>query len=182
MRFADAKKRAFIKLCAGIFITALTVMSTLISMLKMLYFSMDEGYTLAGKLAGSIKNFVEVVYHNTGFLEPLWSHSPIPDFTQLTKPDNFYFFVIYLMIFVGFSFVASARKLLGRLKAIQEMIEEQLIAESIRGSLARTREEIEASVQLPRSSIFSQAHSLYLAPIFTTIVGTLVLKFVFGIG
>lgn len=182
MNFTQAKKRANIKFYAGVLISLSALASTAISILKMFYFTLPEGYTLAGKLAGAIKALVELVYRHTSLLELLWVYSPAPDFTRILTAENLKFFIIYLAIFIGSALVGSARKMFKRLKAIQESIEDQLILESIKGEVARTREEIEASVSIPKSSIFTQFNSLYLAPLATTVVGGLVLKFVFGIG
>ncbi|MNF60581.1 hypothetical protein D3C84_422020 [compost metagenome] len=182
MSFSDAKKRATIKFYVGALITIPALASTVISMLKMFYFNLDDGTALAGRLVGAIRSFVGLIYEHTSLLKPLWIYSPTPDFTQFTSTENIKFFIIYLLIFVGFAFIASAKKLFKRLQVIRERIEDQLISESIKGAVARSREEIEASVQMPRSSIFSQAHSLYLAPLATTIIGALVLKLLFGIG
>lgn len=182
MNFPEARKRASIKLCVGLLITASAFASTVISMLKMFYFTVDDGTALAGGLIRSIRGLVEMIYEHTSWLEPLWTHSPAPDFTRPTSAENIPFFIIYLLIFVGFSFIASAKKLAIRLRVIKEKIEDQIISESIKGSAGRSREQIEASVQMPSSSIFSQAHSLYFAPLVTTILGGVALKIIFEIG
>jgi len=182
MSFAAARKRAYIKLAIGLLITTVSLASTIISLLKMFYFTLQDGDTLAGRLVALIKGGVSTAYEHTSLLNPLWIHSPTPDFTHPTTVENVHFFIIYLMIFVGFAFIASAKKQFKRLRAIQEKIEDQVLEESLKGPGGRSREEIESSVKMPQSSIFSQAHSLYLAPIATTIIGAVVLKFVFGIG
>ncbi|WP_089724636.1 YniB family protein [Candidatus Thiosymbion oneisti] len=55
-------------------------------------------------------------------------------------------------------------------------MEDQIIEESVKGQKARTREQIERETEIPSSSIFSQFHQLYLAPIVVGIILALLLK------
>jgi hypothetical protein len=161
-------------IAAGIAIPA--IISTAISLLKMIYFRLDDGSQLAGMLAKPFKQLVYWVYENTQFFSIFWKRSPTPNQMDISEVQNIYFFVIYLSIFVGFAFYASAGKLSLRLAAINEKIENQLIEESIKGKKGRTREEIERSTVIPKNSIFSQFHQFYLAPIVTAIIGAILIK------
>ena len=107
-----------------------------------------------------------------------WEHSPTPNYMNLSEPQNINFIIIYISLFFGFAFLASAKKLSNRLAAINEKIENQLIEESLRGGAIRTREEIENSTVIPSNTIFSQFHQLYLAPIVTAIAGAILIKLI----
>jgi len=90
--------------------------------------------------------------------------------------QNVYFLSIYFLIFVGLAFYASGGKLNRRLRKINQKIEDQLIAESIKGEGGRNRQQIEESVDIQSSTIFSQIHQLYIAPIVVAVVGGIFMK------
>lgn len=142
---------------------------------------MDDSTPLAAITVQPIKNLVSLIYQHTSLLLPFWNHSPTPDFMQLWTRENIWFLSIYISIFVGAAFITSAKQVFKKLKKIRDQIEEQIMTDSIKGNMKRSRKEIEDSIALPSSSIFSQAHQLYIAPIVTAIIGGLVLKLFFGI-
>ena len=72
----------------------------------------------------------------------------------------------------------QVKKLSIRLRKINEKIENQVIEESIKGSVRRTREQIESETIIPANSIFTQIHQLYLAPVITAVVGAIVLNLI----
>lgn len=180
MNLAQAKKRATAKICVGLLIAIPALISTAISLLRMIYFRMEDGTQFGAMLARPFKNLVAIIYQHTQFLEPFWQHSPTPSLTPPFSSENYPFAAIYVLFFVGIAFLASGKKIFQRLQTIQIQIEDQLIAESIKGTTARSREEIESNVSIPRSSVFAQVHALYIAPIVTAIIVALILKFVFG--
>ncbi len=160
----------------GITISVPTIISSVISMLKMIYFRLDNGSQLGGMIARPFQNLVSLVYEHTQFLNIFWKISPTPNHLQLSEIGNIYFIAIYLMVFVGAAFYSAGTKLSRRLDGIKEKIENQVLEESIKGEKARSREEIENSTKIPSNSIFSQFHQLYLAPIITGIIVTVLLK------
>lgn len=176
MNFKEAKSKAFNKKLLGAAIAVPSIISTVISFLKMAYFRLDDGSQLGGMIARPFKQLVSWIYENTQFLKLFWSNSPTPNHMDLPESDNVYFIIIYMLVFVGFAFYASGKKLSVRLAKINEKIENQLIEESIKGSAARSREEIERITEIPSSSIFKQLHQLYLAPVVTAVVGALLIK------
>lgn len=176
MNFKEAKSRAFNKKLLGLAIVVPAIVSTIISSFKMIYFRLDDGSQLGGVIARPFKQLISLVYENTQLLNLFWRNSPIPNHMDFSEPDNVYFITIYMLFFVGLAFYASGKKLSIRLTKINEKIENQIIEESIKGSAARSREEIEGSTEIPSSSIFKQLHQLYVAPIVTAVVGALLIK------
>ena len=176
MNFKDARKKSIRKRVLGAAIIVPSMISTGISFLKMLYFRLDDGTQLGGMIARPFKELINWIYQNTQYLSLFWEKSPTPNHMVLSEPHNLYFIVIYLLIFVGFAFYASGAKLASRLAEINEKIENQLIEESIKGAGARSREEIERTTEIPSSSIFSQLHQLYLAPVITAVIGAVLIK------
>jgi len=177
VNFKVAKTKILQKRVIGVAIAIPAIVSTVISFLKMLYFRLDDGSQLGGMIAKPFKNLVSWAYENSQFLNAFWELSPTPNHIDLSEGQNIYFIIIYISIFIGFAFYASAGKLSQRLASINEKIENQLIEESIKGENSRTREEIEQATVIPSNSIFSQFHQLYLAPIITAIIGAILIKF-----
>jgi len=178
LQYKEALRKSIIKKIIGVAIAVPSIISTVISILRMMYFRMDDGSMMGGIISKPLKQFVYFVYENTGYLEWFWENSPIPNFMHLKDEQNLYFLLIYFSFFVGVAFYASGSKLSLRLKKINEQIEEQIIKDSIEGQQSRSREEIENNTEIPQSSIFSQFHQLYLAPIITAIIATLILKLI----
>ena len=127
----------------GVVISVPAIISSVVSMLKMLYFRLDSGSQLSGMIARPFKALVSFIYENTQFLNVFWKISPTPNHLQISEIGNVYFIGIYFMVFVGFAFYSVGIKLSRRLDGIKEKIENQVIEESIKGNKARSREEIE---------------------------------------
>lgn len=176
MNFKEARRKSINKRLLGVAISAPAIVSTSISLLKMIYFRLDDGSQLGSVIARPFKAFVSWVYENTQFFDFFWEKSPTPDHLHPFQIENACFIFIYLMVFVGFAFFSSGAKLSRRLSEINEKIENQLIEESMKGEGARSRMEIEQSTVVPSSSIFSQFHQLYLAPVVTGIVVAVLLE------
>ena len=179
MHYQGARKRSIVKRIIGAAIVFPALISTVISFLKMLYFRLDDGTRFGSALARPFKQAVSWVYEQTQFLGFFWDHSPVPDQFNLSEIQNLYALIVYFGIFVGAALYASGRKMAARLAVIDEKIENQLIEESVKGVHGRSRKEIEQSTAIPSSSVFTQAHQLYLAPI---IVGIIVAVFVGVLG
>jgi hypothetical protein len=171
MTYDEAKKKIFIKWLIGISITFIASVSSTISVLKMFFFALDSGYQVSNVVSQPLKNIVEFIYQNTHFLEYFWIYSPTPTLNSLNTLDNIYSLVVYGFIFVGMTFIHSARALSARLTAIDKEIENEMIKASVTGNYPRQRREIQQSISVPTPKLFSQLHTLYLAPI---IVGLIV--------
>ncbi|MBC3375939.1 hypothetical protein HU762_18480 [Pseudomonas sp. SWRI92] len=181
MNIRDAQRKASLKMLLGAGIAILSLISTVISTLLMFSSKLDDGSAIGSAIAYQLKRFAYFCYEHTGGLHWLWDLAPIPDPYWLTSPSNFWFIAVYLGIFVGSALFSSGAASKARIRRINREIEDQLIKESIAGTRSRTRAQIEQSVDIPGSSIWKQWHELYLAPLVTTIVGALILKFVFGV-
>ena len=176
MNFHEAKSKVWTYKIIGVLIALLAITSTIISMLKMLYFRLEDGTAMGAAIARPFKQLVSVVYENTQALALFWQRSPTPTLDELMSRQNVYFLSIYFLIFVGLAFYASGGKLNRRLRKINQKIEDQLIAESIKGEGGRNRQQIEESVDIQSSTIFSQIHQLYIAPIVVAVVGGIFMK------
>ncbi|HBC3436696.1 TPA: yfeABCD locus regulator, partial [Vibrio parahaemolyticus] len=122
------------------------------------------------------KNLVAFIYQNTEFLMIFWKNSPTPNHMHLAEPDNIPFIIIYLTIFVGLTFWGVGKQLSVRLRKIRKKIEDQIIEESVKGSVARTHSEIAETVYIPNGGMFSNIHKLYVAPIIVAVVGAILVK------
>lgn len=175
--FAQEQKKIMSKLAVGIVIAIFAGLSTIVSLLKMLYFRLDDGSNIGGILARPFKQFVEWAYQHTHqHLGWFWEHSSTPDIKDIFNIENGYFGANYLMIFVGVALVSSALSHRKRLQEIRRKIDDQLIEESIRGESARSREQIERDIEIPSSSFFAQFHQLYIAPIIVGLLITILVK------
>jgi hypothetical protein len=173
--YKEALTKSRLKRIVGIVIVVIAFVSTVVSLLRMLYFGLDDGPNLGTVFARPFKNLVILVHKNTQFLDFFWSYSPTPSLANISDSENIKFGVVYLSCFFGAALYASGNKLAMRLRNIDERIENQFIEESISGQRVRTREEIRASAEIPNSSIFTQIHQLYFAPVVTTIIGGILL-------
>ncbi|MFZ8169091.1 YniB family protein [Alteromonas macleodii] len=176
MNFHEAKSKVWTYKIIGVLIALPAITSTIISMLKMLYFRLEDGTAMGSAIARPFKQLVSLIYENTQALVLFWQHSPTPILNDLMSRQNAYFLAVYLLFFVGLAFYSSGGRLNRRLRKINQKIEDQLIAESIREGGGRNRQQIEESIEVPPSTIFSQFHQLYLAPIVVAVVGGVFLK------
>lgn len=176
MNYREAKAKSLSRKLIGAAIILPSITSTSISILKMFYYRLDDGTQFGAAISRPFKNLVFWVYDNTNFLSVFWKYSPIPDQMNIKEPQNLYFLLIYLMIFLGIAFFSSGKKLARRISLINENIENQIIKESIKSNRARTRQQIEQETVIPTNSIFSQFHQLYLAPVVTAVIGAVLAK------
>jgi hypothetical protein len=171
MNYKQAKQKIIVKRVVGLFVGTPALVSTVVSLLKMLYFRVDDGSQLGGIISRPLKILVSWAYENTQqYIGWFWRHSPTPDIANIWSPENGYFLAIYFLIFIGMAFWASGGKLANRLRDINKKIEDLVIEESIRGEKARSREQIQMETVIPSNSVFSQFHQLYLAPMIVGII------------
>lgn len=177
MTYSEAKKKILIKWLVGAPIVVSTSLSSVISVLKMFYFGIDNGDQLGNLIALPIKRLVYLIYENTHFLNFFWKYSPSPTPRELLASSNIVFFVIYICIFFGMAMVGSARSLSARLEVIDKEIENELIRESVKGNAPRRRQEIQEQVSVPKLRWLSQFHTFYLAPIIAGVIVAVIAKF-----
>jgi len=176
MTYRQALKQSIVKRITGFIIFIFGIVSTSISLLRMLYFNFNDSTTFGNALSNIFQKLVYIIYENTQFLSIFWKNCPTPNLSQLNNQENIYFLFLYLSIFIGVALYTSGKKLAIRLKIINKSIENQLIHESIKGDRARTRQEIEETIPVERSSLFTQVHQLYLAPLVVAIISGILLK------
>ena len=176
MNYQQALKKSRLKRIIGFVIFLIGIVSSIISILKMLYFNFDDGTVIGGALSKIFKNLISLIYENTQFLNIFWQNCPSPNLNQLNTQDNIYFLLLYGLIFIGLALYSSGKKLAIRLNDINIIIENQLIQESIRNGVVRTRQELENNTNINDSSVFSQVHQLYIAPLAITVLGGIILK------
>ena len=171
------KRKAFFEIMIGVFIFIPSSISTVVSLLKMLYFRLSDGSRIGEAIAAPFKSIVSHIYtHTTPWLEFFWSNSPIPNPKAISSNESIYALVIYGIVFIGMAFIGSGKKKIFKIVKINEAIDEQMLRESIEGQRKRPRSEIEKTVEIPSESFFTQIHTLYLAPIVTGIVIAILTK------
>ncbi len=180
MTYSEAKRKATLKRLLGSIIILVCATITIIGILKFIYFGLDESNAIFANLSLMLKNIVYAIYEETKFLNFFWDHSPVLDQNNLLSHSNLWILLWYLGIFIGMSIFQSGSKLAKRLNEIDEQIENELIQESIRQGQRRTRDQIEQGVVIPKSSIFKEFHTLYLAPLVVGII-LLILSKLFGL-
>lgn len=176
MTYDAAKKKIFLRRLLGAPIVIIASVSSVVSALKMFYFGLDNGDQVSSLIALPIKRLVYLVYENTHFLEFFWVYSPTPMPQALLTSSNIATFAVYLCIFLGMGLVGSARSLSARLAAIDKVIENELIQESVKGNTPHRRQEIQDQVSVQKPGWLSQFHTLYLAPIILGIVVAVIAK------
>ncbi|WP_426358222.1 YniB family protein [Pseudocolwellia sp. HL-MZ19] len=176
MNYRNALHRSRIKRIVGFFIGILALISLVVSLLKFLYYRIDDGSKFGAIIAKPFKNAVSLIAENTQFLNVFWENSPVPNHLDISEPANIYFLFTYVILFVGLALKASGNKMSVRLAKIRDQIEDQLIKESLSGGGARSRQEIEDSIEVPNSNLFTQFQQLYFAPIITAIIAGVIIK------
>lgn len=177
MTYNDAKRKVIIRLMCGLLISLPSILSTIISVLKMFYYKLDDGTNFGHAISAPFKALTIFAYENTSLLRIFWEYSPVVNPFNFLEKQSIYFFIIYILFFIGWIFIKFAFRLKSRLNAIDQQIEDQLIKESIQGS-QRTRSQIENSVTVGSSSKF---HDLYIAPLIVAIIGAVIIKLL-GLG
>lgn len=181
MNIREAEKSATIKILAGIIVFIAAAITCAISIMLLLYHGLDDGTQFGRTLSYPFKRLVAAAYANTSWLHWLWNIAPVPSLRDILSKGNFGLLFVYICLLVGAGLCSSGTATLRRIRKIKLDIEEQLITESIRGEVVRSREQIVESIQIPESSTLEKAHSLYIAPTIVAIVTGLILKFGLGV-
>lgn len=155
---------------------AVSLVSTIISSLKMFIFASNEP-GISQVLMQPIVNIGYSLYQHTPRLKYFWDHSPVPSLKQLKTYDNLLFVAIYILIFIGSAYIQAARGLSTRLAAINKQIEDQIIKDSITGGRVRGKVEIRNSIPISASGLFCEFNKLYLAPITVGVLVLVIAKF-----
>ncbi|MDR0217416.1 MAG: YniB family protein [Enterobacteriaceae bacterium] len=139
-------------------------LSTLVSIVNMVWKHGVKGDGLSAVLNDFLRMMAEMVKFNTSFLDFFWKYSPTPDHVVTITGASVSFCIIYLLMFVGLAMSASGVRIHRQFKFVKEQIEDSLILEKAKES-GVTKEQLEAKVEFPRHSLFSQVFTLYISPI-----------------
>ncbi|PHM67087.1 membrane protein [Xenorhabdus stockiae] len=164
MTYSQARYVAITKRLLGWVIFIPAFLSTLVSVVNLVWLHGVKGDGINAVLNDFLKMMADVIKFNTPFLDFFWRHSPIPDYMAVITGANVSFLVIYFLMFVGLAMSASGLRIYRQFKFIREQIEDHVILEKAKESDV-TKEQLEAKVEFPRHSLFSQIFTLYISPI-----------------
>ncbi|MBF7071336.1 YniB family protein [Aliarcobacter butzleri] len=169
MNYKQAKRKSYLKVIIGFILLLTGLISSIISILKMLYSNISDG-SVFGELIGDIfKKLIYLIYTNTKFLNFFWENCPTPNLNILIAKENMYFMFIYLLIFIGLAIYRTGLILATNLRNIDKRLENELIINNI-------RQKKEEESKINDSSTLSQLHQLYMAPLIVTVIGGILLK------
>lgn len=173
MSFQNRKYVAFFKILLGLIIAALAMISTLISLLKGIYFSMQNSL-----LSPVLNTPIEYVYAKTkSFMSLFWLYSPIIDILNQFNKNMIIFILVYLLFIVGMMFFSSGKEYLSLVARVnKEMYEKGLINEIIGVDNKQEIQEKLFTLMEKKASILSSIHTVYLAPIIVGVISALVIK------
>jgi hypothetical protein len=176
MTYQQAGRVAVLKRILGwvIFIPAL--LSTVISLLNFFYEQTKAEKGINAVMIDFVHVMVDMAKFNTPFLNVFWYNAPQPVLGQGVTSANIMFILIYWLIFVGLALQASGARMSRQVRHIREGVQDQLILEQTKGTEARTQQQIEERIVIPRHTIFLQFFPLYILPIIIAIVAYFVLK------
>ena len=155
MNHRQARHEARIRLTLGIGLALASLSCTLLTLLKWL---IQRQPTLA---------WVRPLTEPAQVLEGAWKWTPTLNTQEWLSGANLMFLVLYWGFFLGLAFIASGRKLGERAASRQHP------------GPAGAASESPAEPPIRRPSIFTQVHQLYVAPIVTSLIAGLLLKWIF---
>ncbi|WP_340608784.1 YniB family protein [Xenorhabdus bharatensis] len=164
MTYSQARYIAITKRLLGWVIFIPAFLSTLASVVNLVWLHGVKGDGIHAVLNDFLKMMADVIKFNTPFLDVFWRYSPTPDYMTVITGANVSFLVIYFLMFVGLAMSASGLRIYRQFKFIKEQIEDHMILEKAKES-GVTQEQLEAKVKFPRHSLFSQIFTLYISPI-----------------
>jgi len=170
MNCNQALVKSRVKRIVGLIIGLPALLSVAVSVLKFLYFSIDNGSSMGSMLATPCKWVVHWVYTHTPFLGVFWEHSPVPTYATLATLENLYFAGAYAAIFIAMALRASGNSLARRSAKMREMLDQQIISASDT-KMDPSLPELEQTVTILDASVFRQTRQLYLAPLVTAAIG-----------
>ena len=155
MNYNDAVLKARYRKIAGVIVSVVASLSTIISVLRLIYFGIDDRTRIAS--VSYFKQSVYNIYNHTRFLDWFWKNCPRPNLNNYRDPENAYFLLIYYAVFVGFALYSSGNEIDNELSKINHLNE--------------------TSVDLSAGRIITQIHQLFFAPIIVTFIGAIMLKY-----
>jgi len=155
MNYNDAVLKSRYRTIAGVVVSAAASLSTTISVLRLIYFGIDDRTRIAS--VSYFKQSVYDIYNHTRFLDWFWKNCPRPNLNRYSDLDNVYFLLIYYAVFVGLALYSSGNEIDKELSKINHLKQ--------------------ASIDLADGRIITQIHQLFFAPIIVTFIGTVLLRY-----
>lgn len=161
MNFHQAAKIAVLKQIVGGIIVIFATLSTFISLLNFL-----SAHTVHSGPAAVVTDFIHflinLLQHNTHFLQLFWLYSPkLGELQQL----NLEFWLIYALIFIGLALQGAGARMWRQSRFIKEKVEDMGIIESIKCTGALSQHQLTQQLELPNQPFYRQYYRLYLLPI-----------------
>ncbi|MDR3433850.1 MAG: YniB family protein [Rouxiella aceris] len=178
MTYQQAGRVAVLKRIVGWIIFIPALLSTLISLLNFVYEHSKTKQGINAVMMDFVHVMVDMVKFNTPFLNVFWDNAPLPVLGQGVTSANIMFIVIFWLIFVGLALQTSGARMSRQVRHIRENVQDQLIMEQAKEGEARTKEQIEQRIVIPRHSIFMQYFPLYILPIIIAVIAYFVLKLI----
>ncbi|WP_159564258.1 YniB family protein [Budvicia diplopodorum] len=178
MTHHQANVVALIKRIVGIVIFIPALVSTIISLLKYLVAPKEQVREMTAVVMDFINVMVDIVRQYTGFCEYFWVNSPLPNLSNWSSSCSLWFIVIFALIFVGLALQAAGARLTKRVYAIREGVIQRAALEGMNGAEGRGREELQALVSIPNTSIFAQFGLLYVSPVIWGVIVYAILRMI----
>ncbi|PHM29162.1 YniB family protein [Xenorhabdus budapestensis] len=175
MTYQQARYVAIAKRLLGWIIFVPTFLSTLVSVINLVWQHKVKGEGINAVLNDFLRMMAEMIKFNTSFLDFFWKHSPTPDYIATITGANVSFLIIYFLMFVGLAMSASGLRIYRQFKFVKEQIEDHMILEKAKES-GVTKKQLEAKIKFPRHSLFSQIFTLYISPIIIGAIAYFLLK------
>lgn len=170
MYYAEAKRIVFCRKFFAIIIGIPALLSTIVSILKIFYFRLNDGTKFGQAVTHSFQTLINKIAQATPQLNFFWESSPVPDPNNFLVANNIKFAGIYFLIFIAMALWSSASKT----SAILKEIDLENKKDRLRGTSQREITSNKKSNPIQANSIFSELHTLYIAPL---IVGLLIAIF-----
>lgn len=176
MDYKEAVNQSRFKKIAGLSLTLIATMSTGISLMRLIYFGIDERTRIAN--ASLFKHNIYVVYKNTRFLDWFWEHCPKPNLANPKDVENIFFLLIYYAIFLGLAMYASGREIGKEISEVEKFSENYLFDDSTPAESEIEYQYTPKPVTIPESSVFAQFIPLCIIPVMVTLFGGVLFKMI----
>ena len=170
MNYKQTFKQSIYKIIGGIILTIIGATMTIVSLVLGLYHNSLSDHTILQGISRLFQNLAYSIYEKTPFLNIFWENCPTPNISTLVTQENFYFLLEYILLIVGILIYKSGKAMLLRLKNINKSIEDTLIAESIHGTISKSKQNFQENIVIEDTGILKQLHILYFAPILVGII------------
>lgn len=172
MTFNEAKQKSKLYYFIGYVVMLSTILMMIITLLKGIYYIATSGVD-HGFISGfynTIANLVSFLYYQPLFPVFLWKISPNVNMFDMLSLDNWPLIILYLSLFLGVFFISAGRELSLRVKKVKAMVEDEIMAASLRGEPVEPIRDNINNVPIKKEGVYSKLHSLYLAPLIVGLV------------